>query len=529
VAYHLVNILLHAASACFVVAIMRRLMLPGAWLAGFIFALHPVNVESVAWISEQKNTLSTVLCLASAYVYLGFDRERRSGQYALALGLFALALLTKTVTSTLPAALLIIVFWRRGELGWRRDIVPLSPWLALGLTAGLFTAWMERTYVGAQGADFALSLTERFQVAGRAIWFYLAKLVWPVNLVFIYPRWKVDATETWQYLFPFAVLTVVLVLSLAAMSARGSHRPVATGAFAGFLIFTGTLFPALGFFNVFPFIYSYVADHFQYLASLGIIVPVAAGLALGSGPLLARAATRLVPLIGAAVLVSILGLLTWFQSGIYRDLQTLYLATLKGNPGCWMAHVNLGLVWSQTPGRIDDAIAQYEEALLLKPNYAEAHNDLGNAWSQMPSKRNDAVAQFEEALRLMPVFPEAHYNLGIALSTMPGRLNEAADQFQMALQQKPDFTEAHYNLGNVLSRIPGRMNDAIFQFKEALRLEPDSVQGWHNLGTCWFILGNFPAATSAFREELRLAPSSPTAQQALSATLQQTEGTLRGN
>ncbi len=520
VAYHLVNILLHATSACLVVAIMKRLMLPGAWLAGSIFALHPVNVESVAWISEQKNTLSSVFCLASAFVYLGFDRERRMGQYALALGLFVLALLTKTVAATLPAALLVIICWRRGELGWRRDVTPLLTWLAIGMAAGLFTAWVERIYVGAQGDDFAIGWIGRFLVAGRVIWFYLVKLLWPANLMFIYPRWRVDSAEAWQYLFPFAALVLVLGLSVASLRARGSRKRIATGAFAGFLIFAGTLFPAMGFFNVYPFIYSYVADHFQYLAGLGIIVPVAAGLALSSGTLFAGAATRLVPSVGAAVLLSTLGLLTWLQSGIYRDVQTLYLATLARNPACWMAHVNLGLVWAQTPGRIDDAIAQYMEALSLKPDYAEAHNDLGNVWLQKPGKLNDSIAQFEEALRLKPDFALAHYDLGIALTKMPGRVNDAVAQFGEALRLKPDFAEAHYNLGNVLSRIPGRMDDAIAQFKECLRLTPDSVEGWHNLGTCWFISGNLPAAASAFKEELRLSPGSPTAQQAFSATLQ---------
>ena len=269
--YHLLNLLLHAAAAILVMLIMRRLGLPGAWLAALIFALHPVCVESVAWIAEQKNTLSTVFYLSAALLYLHFDQTRRRSQYFLALALFVMALLSKTVTDTLPAALLVVFWWRRGRIGWKRDVLPLLPWFALGAAAGIFTAWVERTLVGAEGPDFALTLVERFLVAGRAIWFYVGKLVWPANLMFFYPRWRVDSTEWWQYLFPLAALAALAGLCLLARKRRGP--------LAGALIFAGTLFPALGFFNVYPFVYSYVADHFQYVASLGIIVPVASWLA----------------------------------------------------------------------------------------------------------------------------------------------------------------------------------------------------------------------------------------------------------
>jgi len=245
VGYHLTNILLHAAAACLVVAVVRRLIhgesSPSTplrafdpekvaagherrryagveWLAGLIFALHPVCVESVAWISEQKNTLSTIFYLGSALVYLRFDQDRRPSRYFLALGLFVLALLTKTVTATLPAALLVVFWWQRGRLQWIRDVRPLLPWLGLGATAGLLTSWVERTFIGAQGADFTLNLLERCLLAGRVIWFYLGKLVWPADLIFIYPRWAVDAAVWWQYLFPLAALVA------ARRSSWGSSR-----------------------------------------------------------------------------------------------------------------------------------------------------------------------------------------------------------------------------------------------------------------------------------------------------------------
>ncbi len=271
--YHLTNVLLHTASACLLAMILRRLSVPGAWLAGFVFALHPVCVEAVAWVSEQKSTLSGFFYLASALVYLHFDRTRRKPLYFLALGLFVLALMSKTVTATLPAALLVIFWWKRGRLDWRRDVLPLVPWLAAGVSAGL-TAWVEsaRKLIGAQGSRYALTFLQRLLLAGRVPWFYVWKAIWPADLMFIYPHWKIDSGDVSQYFFPALLATVAIVLGWLA---RKTRAPLAV-----FLFFMGTLFPALGFLNVYPFRYSYVADHFQYLALLGIIIPVVAGLTI---------------------------------------------------------------------------------------------------------------------------------------------------------------------------------------------------------------------------------------------------------
>ena len=248
---------------------VRRIPAGAEWLAALLFALHPVAVESVAWIAEQKNTLSAVLYFCAVLAYLRFDNRRRGAAYALATGLFLAALLTKTVTASLPAALLVVFWWRRGRLGWRRDVLPLLPWFAAGIAAGWVTARFEYTRIGAQGADFALSVAQRCLLAGRVFWFYLGKLLWPADLIFIYPRWTVDAAQVWQWLFPFGALALLLVLW------RGRRR----GPLAAVLFFAGTLFPALGFVNVFPFLFSFVADHFQYLACAGILTLVAVGLA----------------------------------------------------------------------------------------------------------------------------------------------------------------------------------------------------------------------------------------------------------
>jgi tetratricopeptide (TPR) repeat protein len=423
--YHLTNLILHTVSAYFVMRIMRRLSLPGSWLGALVFALHPVCVEAVAWISEQKSTLSGVFCLASALIYLDFDETRRKRGYWLATGLFGLAILSKTVTAPLPAVLLVIFWWRRGRLEWRRDVLPLLPWFAIGVPAGLFTAWVEKTIIGANGAVFTLTVPQHLLLAGRAIWFYASKLVWPVDLTFSYRRWEIDPSMWWQWLFPAGVLAVGIGLTAAARRNRGP--------LAGFLIFTGALFPVLGFPNVLPFRYSYVADHFQYLASLGIIVPATAALT--------AAAQRIKPrkhvLLGlsAVVLVCLAGL-SWWQSTMYTDLETLYRRTLTRNSASWLAHNNLGLMLAPVPDRIPEAIAEYQAAIRIEPTYPEAHFNLGSALahSGMADRLPAAIAEYRTALRLKPDYAEVYNNLGNALSHRVRDAEVRANGFPFCVQ-----------------------------------------------------------------------------------------------
>src|SRR5580700_10261492 len=509
--YHVTNILLHALSACLLVVILRYLRLPGAWLAGFLFALHPVCVEAVAWISEQKSTLSAVFYLASALCYLHFDRSRRRPQYFLALALFVLALLTKTVTATLPAALLVVLWWRRGRLDWKRDAMPLLPWFALGAAAGAVTEYVERNFVGARGAEFALTLAQRCLLASRAIWFYLEKLIWPANLTFIYPRWTLDAAAWWQYLFPLGVLA--LLAPLLWLAVKKGRR----GLLAGFLFFVGTLFPALGFFNVYPFIYSYVADHFQYLASLGIIVPAAAGLTAAARRTSLAYSLRAC---AAGVLLTALAVLTWRQSGIYQDAPTLYRATLARNPDCWLAHNNLGSELLETPGRLSEAISHFEAALRLQPNYPQTYNNLGIALSNIPGRLPEAIGYFETAVRIQPDYAQAQNNLGLALSNLPGRLPEAIAHFEAALRTKPDYAQAHNNLGSALSNTPGRLQDAISEYEAALRIQPDFPEAHYDLANALSdIPGRLADAIAQYQETLRLQPDNARAHNNLGIAL----------
>lgn len=490
--YHVVNLLQHAFAACLVVALLRRLALPGAALAGLLFALHPVCVESVAWISEQKNTLSAVFYLGAALLYLRFDAERRPRDYALALSCFLLALLTKTVTATLPAALLVIFWWRRGRLDWRRDVLPLLPWFALSLGAGLFTAWMERKFIGAEGADFTLTLLERLLLAGRVVCFYFGKLLWPADLVFIYPRWTIDATAGWQWLF----LTAVTATGLACLWRARTQR----GPLAAFLLYGGTLFPALGFLNVYPFLFSYVADHFQYLASLAVITPAAV--------LLARAPQRWrLAATGLAVaLLVACGLLTWRQAGLYRDAETLYRDVLARNPACWLAYNNLGNIAGRDPARLAEAVECYDAVIRLRPQFASAHFNRANTLAKLPDRTADAIAGYERALQLQPDFAEAANHLGNLLVQQPGRRAEAIAHFETAVRLDPDFVAAHVNLANALSSDPARRDDAVAHYETALRLLPDFPDAHYNLANLWTKAGQPAQAIPHYEAALRLRP-----------------------
>lgn len=502
--YHIANVLLHAAAACLFGLLLLRLTVPGAWFAAWLFALHPVCVESVAWITEQKNTLSTVCYLAAALAYLRFDDQRRWLHYALATGLFLLALLTKTVTATLPAALLVIFWWRRGRLDWRRDVLPLLPWFAVGAAAGWLTAHFERELIGAQGADFNLGLVQRCLLAGRVLWFYLGKLAWPSDLIFIYPRWTVDAAEVgwWIYLAG----AVGLVAGLVWWRDR-SRAPLAAA-----LLFGGTLFPVLGFFNVFPFLFSYVADHFQYLASLSVFALAAAAMTLATARL-----PRWTRFTGGAGLLAVLGTLSFAQASIYRSPFTLYQDTLARNPGCWMAHHNLAIALASS-GRVEEAIPHLETVLKYRPDYAPAENNLGDDLARL-GRHQEALPHLERALRLQPNYEVAHNNLGSVLMAN-GQPADSLPHFEQALRIRPSFAEAERNLGMALA-LMNRTGEALPHFERAVQLKPDYADAELNRAVAVMLLHGLPAATPHFERALTLDPDSADAHDTYARALMQ--------
>ena len=491
--YHLINILLHAFTALLLWKILRRLQVPGAYLAAAIFALHPVCVESVAWISEIKNTLSGAFYLGAALVYLRFDRTRNWRFYFVTLGLFLLGLMSKTVVATLPAALLVVFWWQRGRLSWKQDVLPLIPFFVVGFGAGLFTAWVEWKFVGARGSEYDFTFIERVLIAGRVIWFYLGKLVWPVDLIFIYPRWHVSQTVWWQYLFPLSALLVSVVLWLLS---RRNRAPLAAWFF-----FVGTLFPALGFFNVYPFCYSFVADHFQYLASLGPITLAAAGISILFRSLMNKR-PFLEPIVCGTLLLA-LGVLSWRQSGMFTDIETLWRTTIARNPDCWLANNNLG-GYLYNKGHIKEAIEHYQKAIQLDPNYAEAQNNLGAALAA-EGRFDEAIEYYHKAIQISPNFAYALNNLGMALAAR-GQFDDAIENYRKAIQISPNFADALDNLGAALT-VKGRSDEALGYYRQALAIDPNLAGAHNNLGILLAKQGRTAEAIEYYQKAIELDPA----------------------
>ncbi len=523
--YHIMNLSLHVLAALLVAMLLRKLAIPGAWLAAAIFALHPVQVESVAWITELKNLLSAVFYLGAAIAYIHFDQKRQLRWYFVAFGLFVLALASKTVTGTLPAALLVVFWWQRGTLSWKKDVLPLAPFFLLGACAGMITARWEVEMNRCVGPEFDLTSTERILIAGRAAWFHLGKLLWPVNLAFIYPLWHIDSADWRQYLFPLAAAAM-----LAALWAirRRTRAPL-----AAVLLFGGTLVPVLGFFNLYTFRYSFVANHYQYLASLGIIALFSAGATM----LLKRLGgpRRVLGQLGCVGLLTALTVLTWRQSLIYADNETLYQTTIDQNPDCSLAYSNLGL-FLFSRGQTDQAIADYQKALEIKPDLYEAHNNLGFALAAR-GQIDEAIAHYRKALESRPNLVEGHHNLGLALVARgqfdeaiahyrkalelkpdggvhhnlasaladSGQLDEAIEHYRKALEFRPDVMETYSKLGKALIS-QGRVNEAIAIHQQALKFRPDLIDSYNNLGQALFSAGRVEEAITNYRKALEIEP-----------------------
>lgn len=473
--YHIVNILLHALGAILLWRVLAALEVPGAWVAAAVFALHPIEVESVAWITERKNVLSGVFYFCSALVYLRFahadaggDRSRHKGvRYLLSLVLFVCALCGKTVTSSLPAALLLVRWWKRGRLRWR-DAALLSPFMVLGLAFGILTAYMEKYRVGAIGEEWNLSFLHRVLIAGRAVWFYASKLVFPTQLSFIYPRWRIDPAVWHMWLYPLAAIAVPVLLWFV-------RRRLGRGPLVAVLFFGGTLFPALGFFNVYPMRYSFVADHFQYLAGVGLIILGVSGLHWLLGRLAAD--KPIAKSLAAAVLLAVLGILTLRQSRVYADLETLWSDTLRKNPEAWMAHNNLANLLrekgnvSGAMGHIEKAMEHFREAARINPHDPFAYNNLAGLLIGL-GRTDEAIVQCQNALRLRPDDPEAHRSLALALAAS-GRTREAIEHCREALRLRPDYTDALNNLAWLLATSPEADNN---ETKEAVALAERAAQ-----------------------------------------------------
>lgn len=542
--YHLLNVVLHAASAILLWRALQLLQVRGAWLGAALWALHPVMVQSVAWITELKNTQSCLFYLLSIFFFLTWKKQdeatsrpplRRTGGlhsravFALSLLFFILATLSKPSVVMLPFVLVLCIWWIRGSIRWR-DALSVSPFAMISALASAWTIWEQKFHARAVGVDWSQTLPERFIIAGRAIWFYLGKLIWPNPLIFIYPRWDLTSSNLAAYL-PL-VLAIAGLIALWFVRAKWGRALFFAAAY-----YVISLFPVLGFFSVYFFRYSFVSDHFQYLASMGPLALVGAGIAVLVGrffeipfvsapdrdalksPVKAlHRPTRLktVLLVGlCGVPLLLLGALTWRQTAEYYDLNALYTATLKKNPGCWMAHYNLGIVLSER-GETDQAVDQYRQAITLRPDYTEAHYNLGRLLAEQ-GQFDDAIAHYEEALKANPADAEAQNNLGVTLFGI-GRVDEAIVHYRKALEIQPDYIESSCNLANALIAT-GDLDGAIVRYSACLSVMPDQAEAQYNLASALLRKNRIDEAIVHYQKALQLNPENADAHANLGSAL----------
>src|SRR6266699_1013258 len=434
---HWVNLLLHVANALLVWVVLARLGVPGSWLAAAIFALHPVQVESVAWITERKNVLMGFFFLLTLVAWIAFGEKRTRRPwilYCLALIFYVLALSAKATACTLPAALCLILWLQKKPITMRR-LMQIVPFFVLGVGIGLLAVWWERYHQGTNRDVFLfLSPIERILVASRAVWFYLSKIFWPSDLTFIYPRWNISPADLLDYIWLLACIGACVAIYFL-------RRYVGRGVEVAAAFFVSTLSPVLGFLMLFTFRYTFVADHYQYLACIGPIALASAGIVSLSNKFTQY---RAVIVSAALLVVASLGTLTWRQATTYTDIETLWRTTLARNPECWMAHTNLGLVFLQK-GKIDDGIAHYRSALQMQPNSWDAEYNLGTALLGK-GQVDEAILHCEKAVAMRPTDPDAQVSLGDALF-QKGRIDEAMAHYQKAITVHPDHFLARYILG----------------------------------------------------------------------------------
>ncbi len=494
--YHWINLLLHVANALLVWRVLVRLKVPGAWLAGAIFALHPVHVESVAWITERKNVLMGFFFLLTLLAWIAFldERTKRPWRfYGLALILYVLALSAKTTACTLPAALLLILWLQKKPINKRR-LSQVVPFLILGIGMGLLAVWWERYHQGTRGALFALGPIERILIASRAVWFYLSKLIWPSNLTFIYPKWNISPAHPLDYAWLLAGVVLCAVIYFA-------RRYVGRGVEVAAAFFVATLSPVLGFIMLYTFRYTFVADHYQYLASIGPIALASAGVATLAGTF-----KRSRPLIlSAAGCVTVtLALLTWRQAAMYADIEALWWTTLKGNPECWMAHNNLGIALFQK-GDTDEAVAHYRTTLEMQPDFWDAEYNLGIALLSK-GQVDEAIAHCSNAVRIAPNDPDALVSLGNAL-LQKERIDDAIVYYQKALSIRPDYFLAHHSLGHAFLE-KGEIDAAISHCRAALLIQSENADAHTNLAIALDEKGQAAEAIQHYQKALEISPQS---------------------
>jgi len=501
--YHLVNLLIHVLAAWTLYALVRRTLGRPVMAARFgadagvlalivaaLWAWHPVLTESVTYLSQRSESLMGLCYLLTLYAFVrGADAEeigRPGAWYVLSVLACLGGVATKEVMVTAPVMVLLYdrTFVSGGFLpAWRRHR-PL--YLGLAATWLPLAYFLSTLHLRGAGGGQGVSAWAYATVECRVVVDYLRLALWPRPLIFDYGMFvPARLAEVWPSALVLAALLAATVIALR-------RRPMA--GFAGawfFLILAPTS-------SVVAIIGQPMAENRLYLPLAGIVVLGVLGgfLALGR---------KLWPV--CAVLALVLGAAAAQRNRAYRSAATLWSDTVAKDPANARAHNNLGDVWSQEPGRTGEAIAEYQAALRLQPDFPMAHNNLGNAWAGQPGHLADAIGQYQEVLRLHPDDADAHNNLGSAWSHLPGKRRDAIAEYQTALRLDPSNAEAHHNLGTAWTAVPGRSADAIAEYQAALQLEPGYAEAHNDLGVAWSKLpGRSADAIAEYEAALRLQP-----------------------
>ena len=487
--YHVVNVLLHLANALLLWHLLRRLAVPGAWVVAAVFAVHPLHVESVAWVIERKDVLSGLFYLAAVLAWMRFVEQPNSRRYAWSLALYTAAMLSKSIALTLPAAFLIWHWWKQGRVT-STDLLRLVPFYVVGL---VITVGDLSFYQSVEPLSLGYSFTERTLIAARALWFYAGKLLWPTNLAVIYPLWDIRVADplAWGYIIAATALVVAL---------WHFRQQLGRGSLAGVLFFAVTLLPVLGFIDYGYMQFSFVADRFQYLAGVGILAVVIGMAAYGVG--------RLPDLwqkgaLGVAVVaLVVLGMMTWRQASAYQDNETLNRHIIALNPQARNAHLNLGiLLYKQA--RYEEALEVARIAVEQRPDYSKAHDYLGAILNAL-GRFEEAETHLRRAIALNPQEKNAHFNLGNTLCEQ-GRYEEALEAARVAVEQRPDFARAHTTLSIALTAL-GRFEEAEAHLRRAIALNPHTQNVHLNLGMTLYYQGLYEEALDAARVAVEQRP-----------------------
>ena len=490
--YHIVNVLLHLLNSLLVWRLLLRLAVPGAWVVAAVFAAHPLHVESVAWIIERKDVLSGLFYLAAVLVWLRFLEQPRPWRYGLALLLFAAGLLSKSIVVTLPAALLIVQWWKDGRVAVR-DLQRVAPFFLVAL---LLMAIDLFSY-GSRHGSLDYSLPERMLIASRALWFYAAKLAWPTDLAVIYPRWDISLGDPWAWLYLAGAAALAAVLWLMR------HR-IGRGPLAGALFFAVTLSPVLGFVNYGYMEYSLVADRFQYLAGIGVMAVVIGAAVQGAGRLSGGLKMGAIGLL--MVLLALLGTTTWRQAGIYRDNLSFFSHIVSLNPEARYAHRILSRELTEA-GRLEESLAAARIAAEQHPDEALSYSMIGELLVNL-KRLDEAEENFRRALEIDPSGKNELRILSVLgrASWKWGRLQAAEKYFRRALELDPRNREALKHLAGSYFK-QKRYQEALDLYRTLAEVDPDDATTHFNIGASLYYLGQSEAALRNFKRALSLDPT----------------------